>query len=125
MRPSAAGTRFGVWAPTAQAVHVCLYDDDHGRATAVAPLSSDPATGLWSTTLPGDLSGRYYDYLVDVQVRGTGLVRNRVTDPYSVGLGVDSKRSYIADLDDPALKPAGWDAAPRPAPLRAQTDMSI
>ena len=125
VQPSPAGTRFGVWAPTAQAVHVCLYDDDHGRATAVAPLSSDPATGLWSTTLPGDLSGRYYDYLVEVRARGTGLVRNRVTDPYSVGLGADSRRSYVADLDEPALKPDGWDAAPRPPPLRAQTDMSI
>ena len=125
VRPSAAGTRFGVWAPTAQAVHVCLYDDDHGHARAIAPLRPDPATGLWSASLPGDLGWRYYDYLVDVHAPGTGLVRNRVTDPYSVGLGVDSKRSYIADLDDPALKPEGWDAAPRPAPLRAQTDMSI
>ena len=105
VRPSSAGTRFGVWAPTAQAVHVCLYDDDRGRARAIASLHPDPATGLWSTSLPGDLSGRYYDYLVEVHARGTGLVRNRVTDPYSVGLGADSRRSYVADLDDPALKP--------------------
>lgn len=125
VQPSAAGTRFGVWAPTAQAVHICLYDDDRGHAGAIAPLHPDPATGLWSTTLPGNLSGHYYHYLVQVHARGTGLVRNRVTDPYSVGLGADSRRSYIANLDDPALSPDGWDSASRPPPLRAQTDMSI
>jgi len=125
VQPAADGTRFGVWAPTAHRVHVCLYDDDRGPATGIAPLQPDPATGLWSATLPGDLRGGYYDYLVEVHARGTGLVRNRVTDPYSVSLGADSGRSYIADLDDPALEPDGWDTAPRPAPLRAQTDMSI
>ena len=40
-------------------------------------------------------------------------MRNLVTDPYSVSLTTDSKRSYIADLDAPALKPAGWDTATR------------
>jgi pullulanase len=31
-----------------------------------------------------------------VPVDGAGLVRNLVTDPYSVSLTTDSKRSYIA-----------------------------
>ncbi|MBB6065233.1 pullulanase-type alpha-1,6-glucosidase [Pseudoxanthomonas broegbernensis] len=123
--PSAAGTAFGVWAPTARAVSVCLYEDDRSPATRREPLRLDPATGLWTSVLPGDLRGRYYTYLVDAYVRGVGLVRNRVTDPYAASLGADSRRSYVADLDDPALAPPGWDAAPRPAPLRAQADMSI
>lgn len=125
VHPGAEATRFGVWAPTAQAVSVCLHDDDQAPATRREPLRFDPATGIWSTTLHGDLRGHYYTWLVDVHARGTGLVRNRVTDPYSTSLGVDSRRSYIADLDDPALQPAGWERAPRPAPLPAQTDMSI
>ena len=58
-------------------------------------------------------------------VPGVGLVRNRVTDPYSVSLDTDSKRSYIADLDVAALKPAGWDDTPAPATVAAQTDMVI
>ncbi|KAF1692926.1 alpha-1,6-glucosidase [Pseudoxanthomonas koreensis] len=123
--PAPSGTRFGVWAPTARTVSVCVYPGDARPALRREPLRFDAATGIWSATLPGDLRGRYYDYLVEVHAPGTGLVRNRVTDPYSVGLGADSRRSFIADLDDPALKPAGWDAAPRPAPLRAQADMSI
>ncbi|MGB3394598.1 MAG: alpha-1,6-glucosidase domain-containing protein [Stenotrophomonas sp.] len=125
VQPAARGTTFGLWAPTAQAVSVCLHDDDHAPASHREPLRFDPATGLWSATLRGDLRGRYYTWLVDVHARGTGLVRNRVTDPYSTGLGTDSRRSFIADLDDPALKPAGWGTATRPPPLPAQTDMSI
>jgi pullulanase/glycogen debranching enzyme len=123
--PGSAATAFGVWAPTAQAVAVCLYPRGDGPASAIAPLQRDPATGIWSARLPHDLAGSYYTYLVDVFVPGSGVVRNRVTDPYSVGLTTDSRRSYIADLDAAELKPTGWDAAPRPAPLAAQTDLAI
>ncbi|KGM53538.1 alpha-1,6-glucosidase [Lysobacter arseniciresistens ZS79] len=123
--PGDDGTGFRLWAPTARDVSLCLYDDGSGAANARLPLQRDDATGAWSTRLPGDHPGRYYTYLVDVFVPGTGVVRNRVTDPYSTSLTTDSKRSYIADLDDDALKPAGWDGAPRPAPLDAQTDMVI
>ncbi|WP_457096247.1 pullulanase-type alpha-1,6-glucosidase [Lysobacter sp. P5_B9] len=121
----AARTGFRLWAPTAQAVALCLYGDGTGPATRTAPLQRDATTGIWSATIAADLRTQYYTYLVDVFVPGLGLVRNRVTDPYSIGLTTNSKRSYIADLDDAALKPPGWDDAPRPAPLAAQTDMSI
>ena len=128
--PGMRGTAFKLWAPTARAVSLCVFDDGDRPASAHATLQRDAATGMqstgvWSATLPADLSGKYYTYLVDVFVPGTGVVRNRVTDPYSVSLSTDSKRSYIADLDDPALAPDGWDSAARPAPLAAQVDMSI
>ncbi|UUZ52890.1 hypothetical protein LP419_27570 [Massilia sp. H-1] len=56
---------------------------------------------------------------------GAGLVRNLVTDPYSVSLTTDSKRSYIADLASARLKPAGWDRHQAPAKVKAQTDMVV
>ena len=62
---------------------------------------------------------------VDVVVDGAGLVRNMVTDPYSVSLNADSKRSYVADLDAANLKPQGWDATRAPDTVKAQTDMVI
>lgn len=123
--PRADGTTFSVWAPTAQAVSVCLHADDSAPASRIAPLHFDPATGIWSLHVSDDLRGHSYTWLVDVHARGTGLVRNRVTDPYAVSLGTDSRRSYIADLDDPALSPSGWQDAARPAPLRTQADMRI
>ncbi len=124
-RRTASGSSLAVWAPTARAVAVCLFPDDAGAASSVQALSRDDLTGQWSWRTPQDLSGRYYRFLVDVHVPGTGIVRNRVTDPYSVSLGVDSRRSYFADLDSPALKPAGWDEVPTPQRVKAQTDMVI
>ncbi|QSX79971.1 DUF3372 domain-containing protein [Lysobacter solisilvae] len=122
---TAASTQLGVWAPTARQVAACLHDTGAGASREVYTLRRDDASGTWSATLRGDQRGRYYTYLVDVYVPGVGVVRNRVTDPYSVSLTTDSRRSYLADLADPALAPPGWSDAPRPRPLAAATDMSI
>jgi pullulanase-type alpha-1,6-glucosidase len=122
-------TSFSVWAPTAQQAAVCIYNTPASTARAVYQLQFDPATGAWGAQLPGDLTGKYYQYVVDVPVDGAaaarGIVRNLVTDPYSVSLSTDSKRSYIARLDSPRLKPAGWDATPAPQTVRNQTDMVV
>ncbi|WP_137171714.1 alpha-1,6-glucosidase domain-containing protein [Massilia sp. HP4] len=123
--PTGKKTGFRLWAPTARQVAVCTYDGPTGKAGAVHAMKLDDKTGAWGTSLPRDLSGTYYKYAVDVVVPGAGLVRNLVTDPYSVSLNADSKRSYIADLDAPHLKPAGWDATRPPATVQAQTDMVI
>ena len=123
--PTKNRTTFRLWAPTARSVAVCTYDSGSGRANAVHDMAFDARTGAWSKQLPKDLSGSYYKYAVDVAVNGVGLVRNLVTDPYSVSLTTDSKRSYVADLDSPKLKPKGWDATRAPNTVKAQTDMVI
>lgn len=123
--PSKNGTKFALWAPTAQQAAVCIYSQGTGRASTVAQMSMDTRTGAWHADLPGDLSGRYYKYVLDVFAGGTGIVRNLVTDPYSISLATDSRRSYIANLDSPALKPKDWDSSPRPATVKAQTDMVV
>ena len=115
---------FTLWAPTARSVSMCLQASGES-APSVHPLKLDPATGFWSARVTGDLRGAAYRYLVDVLVPGTGLVRNRVTDPYSVALDADARHSLVANLGDPALMPEGWDATPSPHPRLAQTDMVI
>lgn len=122
--PAADATAFRLWAPTAQSVTLCLYDGVDAPAASLHALRRDDATGAWSLRAPGDLSGRSYLYLVDVFVPGTGIVRNRVTDPYSVALTADSRRSVVFDLDADALKPAGWDAQATPV-LAAPTDQVV
>jgi pullulanase len=121
----ASSTRFAVWTPTAQRVQLCLHADGAGPAVASTAMRRDDASGAWHAVIDGALPGRYYTYLVDVFVPGTGLVRNRVTDPYALGLTTNSTRAWVADLDAAETRPAGWDAAVRPAPLAAQTDMVI
>ena len=118
-------TRFALWAPTAERVWACVHDMADGLSTRLLPLQRDAATGVWRGGLAGDRSGAGYTYLVDVFVRGTGWVRNRVTDPYSLSLTADSRRSVVTRLDAAALKPEGWDATPSPATVAAPTDLVI
>lgn len=122
-------TRFRVWAPTAQKVTLCIYKTGDSAAEASHAMQWDDASGSWFAAVPKDLTGHYYKYAVDVLVPNLGRVLNRVTDPYSISLTADSHRSYIANLDNPTLKPSGWDDAAQSAAARAkvveQTDMSI
>jgi pullulanase len=121
-------TRFRLWAPTAQRVALCVYDNGSDAAKSIDEMQWEAATGIWSANKPVDLAGKYYKYAVDVFVsigNTTGLVRNLVTDPYSVSLTTDSARSYIADPDAATLKPGGWDNAVVTNKVKAQTDMVV
>jgi pullulanase len=121
----ADGTRFSVWAPTAQQAAVCIYNSADDGVRAVYQMTLDRRTGAWNAALPGDMTGKYYTYAIDVPVDGAGIVRNVVTDPYAVSLSTDSKRGYIARLDAPPFKPAGWDTTPAPSTVKNQTDMVV
>lgn len=118
-------TQFRVWAPTAQRVSICLYPDGKTKSTSMLPMHPDANTGNWDASIKVDLSGKYYTYLIDVYIPGRGLVRNRVTDPYSISLTTDSKRSYIADLSSSKLKPQGWDEQKSNTKVKSQTDMQV
>ncbi|MGH8032627.1 MAG: alpha-1,6-glucosidase domain-containing protein [Luteimonas sp.] len=117
-------TGFRLWAPTAQAVTLCTYGPQGGALSQDA-MRFDAATGTWNATRFNKRSDLYYRYAVQVFVRGVGLVRNLVTDPYSVSLDANSQHSYVADLSSPALVPNGWRQDAPPATVRAQEDMSI
>ncbi|MGM9514147.1 alpha-1,6-glucosidase domain-containing protein [Roseateles sp. DB2] len=123
--PGQRSTRLRLWAPTAHQVQLCLYPGPESPAARVLPLHWEPASGSWLLTADEDLRGHYYRFLVDVLVPGQGLLRQRVTDPYSVSLNADSRRSFVADLDDAAWMPQGWQQHRRPAPPASATDMSI
>ena len=118
-------TVFKLWAPTAQAVAVCLYPSASGDAAQLRPLQRDNVTGVWQLDHPERRAGTYYTYLVDVVVPRVGLVRNRVTDPYAQSLNADSKRAYVADMQSPLLAPAGWRTHPIPQRVRHPTDMVV
>ena len=96
-----------------------------GDSARVVALALDSATGVWRGRVAGDVRGAAYLYLVELFVPGAGVVRNRVTDPYSVALTANSARSVLLSLDDPRTQPAGWARGTRPAPLAAPTDLSV
>ena len=120
-----SSTRWKLWAPTAQKVLVFTYPNATGEAEAVHEATFDAATGVWTAAAASDLTGKTYKFAVEVVVRGVGLVRNLVTDPYSVALTADGKRSGVISLSAANTKPAGWDASSPPAKVTATPDMSI
>ena len=122
---SGKGAAFKLWAPTADRVELCAYPGPDTPAHARLPLTRDDRTGIWSATAPAVRPGAYYRYLVEVFVPGLGRVRNLVTDPYSVSLSADSARSYVADLSEARLKPAGWSASRIPDRVKTPTDMVV
>ena len=122
---SGGDTTYKVWAPTAQSVELYRYASATGDAKFANAMTFDAATGIWSYTMHGDDSGTYYRFGVNVFVRGVGLVRNLVTDPYSATLAADSTRSEVVNLDDPHAKPSGWDASTPPATVATSTDQTI
>jgi len=114
-----------VWAPTAQAVTLFMYDTVKATYANKVPMQWDAATGVWSVTGDDTWNGKYYVYEVKVFAPSTGKIEtNLVTDPYSISLSMNSKRSQIVDLTDATLKPQGWDELAKPA-LAAPEDIVV
>ncbi|MFF3983462.1 pullulanase-type alpha-1,6-glucosidase [Streptomyces sp. NPDC001797] len=103
-----------VWAPTAQSVALEL---DGSPKT----MHRDPATGVWSVTGPASWKNKPYRYVVKVWAPSVRkVVTNKVTDPYSVALTANSRRSLVVDLHDKSLAPGGWSTytKPKAVPMR-------
>ena len=118
---------FHLWAPTAHRVRLHLFETSTSRKPrqvvemtrggmrpgGASPLPND--RGVFSVRGDAGWKLAYYLYEVEVYAPSKGdVVTNRVTDPYSVGLSCDGRRSQVLDLDDPALAPTGWDVLPKP-----------
>ncbi len=114
-----------VWAPTARSVALHLFDTSTATtASQVISMTADEA-GTWIATGDANWSGQYYLYEVEVYVPATGQIEhNLVIDPYSIALSTNSQRSLIINLEDPKLKPTGWDSQIKP-PLAAPEDITL
>ena len=113
----AAVPMFRLWAPTAHSVRLLHYPDaDPATPGTPHDMVRDPASGIWSYRGESTWLGGYYRFEIRVFTPETGRVEtNQTTDPYALGLSADSARSWIVDLSDPALFPAGWENRQRPA----------
>jgi pullulanase len=104
---------FKLWAPTAEAVSILLFDNATNEAARSIPMESD-ADGIWSATVSGDLDGKYYLY----EIRREGGA-SRVIDPYARGSSANSARALI--YDSRKTDPDGW-SADRFVPLKHNVD---
>jgi len=113
-----------VWAPTANSVKLQLFDTA-SQTTPTSVVNMNERNGVWSVLGSPAWKGSYYLFDVKVYVPALqAIAENVITDPYSLGLSLNSQRSQIVKLDDPALEPAGWDQSSAPD-LRRVNDLSI
>lgn len=119
-------TQFTLWAPTACAVDVRLYDTvDTAKFKTLQMLRGD--NGQWSVSEKGDLQGKYYMYAVhfrnpDISVDDD--IINVVVDPYAYATGPNTTRCLIYDQQKNSATVPGW-SMDSYVPLKRNTDAVI
>lgn len=115
-------TDFNLWSPVAEGVKVCLYATGNDRQPGATMLGTYKMVltkkGVWRTTVPGDLHGIYYTYLVKIDGK---IVE--VCDPYARTTGVNGQRAMVMDMQ--TADPEGWAQDTNPNPLQSYTDAVI
>lgn len=110
-------TTFRVWAPTANAVSVCLYREGAGDCLLnVLPMRED-LQGTWFLQVEGDWNHTYYTYRIE-----RGGKETETQDPYAVAVGVNGMRSMVLDLTETDPEGFADDKGPQPESL---TDLTV
>ena len=91
-------TTFRVFAPSAAALNVVLYDEATGNAGRRLAAMTAAGRGIWEARVFGDLAGKFYLY---------GLDEREVLDIYAVNAVDSSRRARITDLAGTGSVPAG------------------
>ncbi|MCD8117994.1 MAG: type I pullulanase [Lachnospiraceae bacterium] len=117
---SVESTFFRVWAPTAEAMYLDLYEsgtDGTDDQTDCIEMTAD-VNGTWVTTVEGNLNGTYYTYTVVINGEESTTV-----DPYARTTGVNGARAMVIDLD--STDPEGWEDDTNPHAGESITDAII
>lgn len=113
-RIDAAGVEFALWAPTAQRVRLHVFDEAR-RLLPGFPRPMQERRGVWRYHGDRRLDRHYYQYEVTAYHPATGRIETSlVSDPYALSLSANGQYAQVVNLDDPDLKPAGWDSLERP-----------
>ncbi|BES71027.1 pullulanase-type alpha-1,6-glucosidase [Marinobacter nanhaiticus D15-8W] len=112
-----SGVDFRVWAPTAKAVNLHVFDAGK-NATDGYPvaMTADPDhPGVWTYSGPLSLDRMFYQYEVAVfHPRTDAIETTMTTDPYARSLSTNGQYAQVVDLEDSDLKPSGWDSLTPP-----------
>ena len=114
-------TTFKVWAPLATEVKLNRYatgsdEEDGAENLGTIPMEKmydgEDWTGVWTTTVQGDIVNTYYTYSITNPnhiYNSTADVTHETQDVYSYAVGVNGDRSMVVDLDSAETNPDGWD----------------
>lgn len=112
------GTRFSLWAPTADEVRLMLYNEGEGGHAYRTVSMEAGEEGVWHTTVAEDLLGKFYTFNVKTGDRWLG----DTPGIFAKAVGVNGHRAAIIDLR--STDPEGWADDHRP-PLRSAADVVI
>lgn len=110
---SSTCTRFRIWAPTAEMIYLCIYNNDDIQQYEMRKSIN----GTWYTEVQGNLKSLFYTY----KILRNGKLANTV-DPYAKSLTPNGTKGVIIDLDD--TNPDGWESDFKP-PFKNPTDAII
>jgi pullulanase len=124
---------FKVWAPTAAAVSVAVYEDS-GTYNAMGKVTDhetqnlygmerDAKTGVWSAVIKGNLAGKYYLYRAEFADGESGARVSWAADPYAYAVSANGQRMAIIGLD--ATNPPHWRPKQKPPFSAAWQDAVI
>lgn len=104
--PSA--TRFSLWAPTAEKVHVILYEQAQGGAPVQMFDLHSVENGMWTTNAEGDLKDFFYTFNVKID----GVWQGDSPGVMAKAVGINGDRAAVVDLN--STNPEGWENDKRP-----------
>ncbi len=113
-----SSTRFSLWAPTAERVHVILYEAGQGGGPTKMYDLEPVSDGLWSTDVEGDFKGMFYTFNVKIN----GVWQGDCPGVMAKAVGVNGDRAAVIDMK--ATNPVGWEQDVRP-PLKSFADIIL
>lgn len=105
---SKTSTIFRVWSPISSSIKLRIYQ----TGTPLILGGSDEYQeynmtfkdkGTWEANVPGDLSGKYYTYVVT----NNNYNDKEIVDPYAKSAGINGLRGMVVDFS--STNPEGWD----------------
>lgn len=115
-RWSPGQTTFKVWSPVSSSADLLLFDAAIGGTAKVVPMKR-AETGVWETTVQGDLHGKFYQY------QFKSYDRTRVAaDINCFAASADSSRSMVVDLSK--TNPSDWPTK-TPGSIQSQADVVL
>ena len=115
---SATGSKFRVWAPTADEVKLLLFDNGIEGAAYMMKNMHRSKNGTWVVAVSGDLKGKFYTF----QIKTGEKWLNETPGMWVKAVGVNGKRAAIIDFNE--TNPEGWEKDKRPE-LKNVADIAL
>lgn len=111
-------THFRIWAPTAEAARVRIYETGLGGEPVMEQQMKPDVQGTWVTTFNEDMKNLFYTF----QIRYEGEWLDENPGIYANAVGVNGWRGAIINMEE--TNPEGWDQVQAP-PLKNYNDIVI